>query len=165
MSDECMELQNIKYQTMLLNGNSKVISNNVSADGTTGIIDNFLEKEKAANVGKPWNKLCKSTKIKKLTAFITQYSQEQKLTKEEKTNLRFYLLRCLERKKLQRVKDIVYDSKVGIIKTIPGLLFDKNKRKFTLKRVDKKNTSLKGLAPKRKTRTKKIKSNIGIKKK
>ena len=28
--DECMELKNLKYQTMLLNGNSKVISNNVS---------------------------------------------------------------------------------------------------------------------------------------
>ena len=27
MSDVCVELQNIKYQTMLLNGNSTVVSN------------------------------------------------------------------------------------------------------------------------------------------
>ncbi len=33
MSEECMELQNIKYQTMLLNGNSKVTSNKVPTEG------------------------------------------------------------------------------------------------------------------------------------
>ena len=31
MSDVCMELQNIKYQTMLLNSNSKVTSNKVDS--------------------------------------------------------------------------------------------------------------------------------------
>ena len=29
MSEECMELQNIEYQTMLLNSNSKVTSNKI----------------------------------------------------------------------------------------------------------------------------------------
>ena len=158
-----MELQNIKYQTMLLNGNSKVTSNK----GNSINIDDFLEKEKAANKDKPWSKLGKSSKIKKLNTFIVQYSQEQKLTKEDKTELRIYLLRCMERKKLQRVKDITYDSKTGIIKAIPGLSFDKVKRKFTLKRTDRKNSSLKGLAPKRKckTRGKKDKIDINLKKK
>ena len=61
MSEECMELQNIKYQTMLLNGNSKVTSNKVDS----GNIDAFLEKEKEANKDKPWNKLGKNQKISK----------------------------------------------------------------------------------------------------
>ena len=42
MSNECIELENIKYQTMLLNGNSKITSNNAN----TGNIDLFLEKER-----------------------------------------------------------------------------------------------------------------------
>jgi len=158
MSEECMELQNIEYQTMLLNGKSKVTSN--KGDSTN--IDAFLEKEKAANKDKPWSKLGKHSKIKKLNAFIVQYSQEQKCNKEEKKDLRIYLLRCLERKKLQRVKDITYDRKTGIIKAIPGLSFDKIKRKFTLKKVDRKNSSLKGLAPKRRAKTRRKKNNIDI---
>jgi len=145
-----MELQNIKYQTMLLNGNSKVTSNKVDS----GNIDMFLEKERAVNQDKPWNKLGKNQKIQKITQYINKCTQEHKCTKEEKAELRLYLIKCLERKKLQRVKDVVYDSKAGIIKNIPGLSFDKIKRKFTLKKVDKKKSSLSKMAPKSKTKGK-----------
>lgn len=141
-----MELQNIKYQTMLLNGNSKVTSNKIP----TMNIDKFLEREKMANENKPWSKLGKNQKIEKLTDFIKIYIKEHKCNKEEIEILRDYLIKCLERKKLQRVKDVVYDTKNGVIKSIPGLIFDKTKRKFTLKKVDKKNSSLRSLAPKRK---------------
>jgi hypothetical protein len=171
MSEECMELQNIKYQTMLLNGNSKVTSNKVDS----GNIDAFLEKEKEANKGKPWNKLGKNQKISKINQYINKYTQENKCSKEEKSELKVYLVKCLERKKLQRVKDVVYDSNVGMIKNIPGLSFDKIKRKFTLKKVDKKKSSLSRMAPKSKsksktkskakTRVKKDKIDINLKKK
>ncbi len=43
-----------------------------------------------------------------------------------------------------------YDVKTGRIKAIPGLTYNKNKHKYTLRRVDKKKSTLKGLAPKRK---------------
>ena len=163
MSEECQELKNIKYQTMLLNGNSKVTSNKVDS----GNIDMFLEKERAVNLDKPWNKLGKNQKIQKITQYINKCTQEHKCTKEEKAELRLYLIKCLERKKLQRVKDVVYDSKNGIIKNIPGLSFDKNRRRFTLKKVDKKKSSLSRTAPKSKARTraKKDKIDINLKKK
>ena len=79
MADECMELQNIKYQTMLLNGNSKVTSNKIP----TMNIDKFLEREKIANENKPWSKLGKNQKIEKLTDFIKIYIKEHKCNKEE----------------------------------------------------------------------------------
>jgi hypothetical protein len=66
----------------------------------------------------------------------------------------------LDRKKLQRVKDVTYDVKTGRIKAIPGLTFNKNKHKFTLRRVDKKKSTLKGLAPKRKKDKIDIKENV-----
>ena len=163
MSEECQELKNIKYQTMLLNGNSKITSNNAN----TGNIDLFLEKERAVNKEKRWNKLGKKQKIEKIIQYINIYARENKCTKEEKNELKLYLIKSLERKKLQRVKDVVYDSENGIIKNIPGLSFDKNKRRFTLKKLGKKKSSLSRTAPKvkRKTRIKKEKIDIHLKKK
>jgi hypothetical protein len=47
----------------------------------------------------------------------------------------------------------------GKIKSIPGLLFNKNSNKYTLRRVDKKGSTLKALAPKNRKTTKKKKEN------
>ena len=155
MSEECQELKNIKYQTMLLNNNSKIISTKKNSEN----LDDFLQKEKAQNKSKPWSKLGKSTKIKKINEFVDKFSTEKKLNDNEKKQLASYLNTCLDRKKLQRVKDINYDVKFGRIKSIPGLTYNKNKQKFTLKRVDKKRSTLKGLAPKRKKDKIDIKDN------
>jgi hypothetical protein len=48
---------------------------------------------------------------------------------------------CLERKKLQKVKDVIYDRNSGNIKSIPSLFYTKNTKHFTLKNVEKKNSS------------------------
>ena len=146
MSDECQELKNIKYQTMLLNSNSKIVSTKKNSEN----LDDFLQKEKAQNKSKPWSKLGRSTKLKKLDAFVTQFAIEKEITETEKQQLHSYLNTSLDRKKLQRVKDVNYDVKTGRIKAIPGLTYNKNKHKYTLRRVDKKKSTLKGLAPKRK---------------
>jgi hypothetical protein len=153
MSDECVELKNIKYQTMLLNGNHKIDSNKQNSDN---LLD-FLQKESELNTKKPWNKLGKGTKIKKLNEYVEKYSIDHKFSQSKQDSLKEYLLKCLDRKKLQRVKDIVYDKNTGSIKNIPGLLFQKNK--FTIKRTDKKNNTLKGLAPMRKKKKIKVRKD------
>ena len=145
-----MELQNIEYQTMLLNSNSKVKSNKED----TSNIDGFLEKEKINNQNKPWSKLGKNQKIRKLTEYIQKFTKKYEFSKDELEKLREYLIRCIDRKKLQRVKDVIYDVKTGKIKSIPNLIFDKTKRKFTLKKTDKHKSSLRSLAPKNKTKSK-----------
>ena len=146
MSDECQELKNIKYQTMLLNSNSKIVSSKENTDN----IQDYLEKEKNRTKKKPWSKLGLSIKIQKLNQFVIDFGKENNLTEKDKLSLKKYLLTCLNRKKLQRVKDVSYDVKLGRIKAIPGLTLNKSKHKFTLRRVDKKKSTLKGLAPKRK---------------
>ena len=65
----------------------------------------------------------------------------------------------MERKKLQRVKDVQYDIEKQKIINIPGLLYHKDKNKFTLKNLDKNSSTLKSLAPKRRKHKKKIKKN------
>ena len=47
MGDECQELKNLKYQTMLLTGNDKIKEETKNIENDE--IDNFLEKEKNIN--------------------------------------------------------------------------------------------------------------------
>ena len=131
---------------MLLNHNSKIYETTPNTEN----IEVFLENEKASNKSKPWSKLSKAAKLKKIVDYVTEYSNEKKLTKTETSNLKEYLLKCLERKKLQRQKDVIYDIENNKIKSIPGLIYNKNSHNFTLKRQDKKKvSSLKCLAPKK----------------
>ena len=146
---------------MLLNSNSKVTSNKTDSSN----IDGFLEKEKKNNQNKPWSKLGKNQKIQKLIEYTTKYTENLNFTKEEVSNLYDYLIKCLDRKKLQRVKDVIYDVKIGKIKSIPSLIFDKGKRKFTLKKSDKLKSSLKSLSNIRKKTKGKTKGKIKTKSK
>ena len=60
-SDECIELKNIKYQTMLINNNTNSIkksSTNISN------LDNFLNQERQKQNVQPWNKLGDGSKLK-----------------------------------------------------------------------------------------------------
>ena len=155
MSDVCQELQNIKYQTMLLNHNSKVYEASPNVDN----IEFFLENEKEINKDKPWSKLSKAYKLKKITEYVITYTNEKKLTNEQSNELKKYLTDCLNRKKLQRQKDVVYDMETNKIKIINGLTYNKNRNKFTLKIKDKnKKSTLKSLPPKKnKTQHKNVK--------
>tara|TARA_Y100001936_G_scaffold246501_1_gene290553 strand:+ start:207 stop:716 length:510 start_codon:yes stop_codon:yes gene_type:complete len=155
MSEICQELQNIKYQTMLLNHNSKIYDTKPNIDN----IEAFLEKEKEANKKKPWSKLSKASKLKKISEYVIQYTDENKLNEEQSVELKKYLSQCLNRKKLQRQKDVVYDITTNKIKSINGLIYNKVKNKFTLKVKDKKTNTLKSLAPKNKTQNKNPKKN------
>lgn len=148
MSEECLELKNINYQTMLLKNNKTNISCNQLAVNSENI-DLFLSKEKEGGDKKTWSKLDKASKLKKLLAFSTKYIKKYKLTKNDEEKLKKYLLESLDRKKLQKIKDVEYDIETGSIKCIPNLIFEKEKKKFTLKR-EKKNSSL-GLPLPRKT--------------
>jgi len=105
MSEECQELKNIKYQTMLLNNNSKIVSTKANTDN----LDDFLQKEKDKNKNKPWSKLGRSMKLRKLTHFVTHFAIENKLSNPDKKRLHVYLNDSLDRKKLQRVKDVNYE--------------------------------------------------------
>ena len=78
--DECQELKNIKYKTMLLTGaplHETKSSNDISN------LDKFLEAEKINNNSEPWCKLNKTVKVKKLMEFVDSYGSENKLDGEE----------------------------------------------------------------------------------
>ena len=79
--------------------------------------------------------------MKKISEFVIEYSKEKEYTTEQASQLKSYLIDCLNRKKLQRQKDVVYDTETNKIKLINGLTYNKTKNKFTLKQKDKNKTS------------------------
>ena len=144
-NNECQELKNIKYKTMLLNGvpfNETISSNNISN------LDKFLENEKTTNKNEPWSKLNKTVKTKKMIDYVEIYKKQNNLNEEESNLMIIFLKDCLDRKKLIRVKDVIYDKENGNIKDIPAICYIKNIKHFTLKNIDKRISTLKSLAPK-----------------
>lgn len=154
--DECIELKNIKYKTMLLNGNP--LPETRSSNDLSNL-EKFLEGDKINNKNEPWCKLNKTIKTKKFIDFVEIYKKENNLDIDEVNLLTIFLKDCLDRKKLQKVKDVNYDKVNGLIKDIPSLHYIKSNKHFTLKNIDKRVSTLKSLPPKKTHGTIKNKHN------
>lgn len=145
-NEECVELKNIKYKTMLLSG--APIQETKSANDLSNL-EKFLEKEQNNNKNEPWCKLDKTIKTKKLIEYVKIYKEENDLDNEECELLITFFKDCLDRKKFQRVKDVIYDKTTGLIKEIPALSYTKTTKHFTLKNIDKRVTTQKSLPAKK----------------
>ena len=152
-SSECNELKTIKYKSMMANGIAWPEKMNAS-DLTN--LDKFLENEKNINAIEPWSKLDKTGKLKKLLAYAENYKTENSLSVEEYNKMVAFFKDCLDKKKLQRVKDVIYDKDTGLIKEIPALHFNKPTTHFTLKNLDKRVSTIRSLAPKKKGTAKNV---------
>jgi hypothetical protein len=85
-----------------------------------------------------------------LIEYVESYGGENKLDVEECSMLTTFLKDSLDKKKLSRVKDVIYDKITGAVKDIPALVYNKSNKHFTLKNMDNKRVStLKSLAPKK----------------
>lgn len=143
---DCQELKNIKYKTMLLNG--APLKETTESESVSNL-DKFLENEKICNINEPWCKLNKTVKMKKIIEYVEIYKEKNNADREECDLLLKFLKDCLDKKKLNRVKDVLYDKINGTIKDIPSLCFVKQNKHFTLKNTDKRISTLKSLAPKK----------------
>jgi hypothetical protein len=137
-------LKNINYKNMLLTGNYGMLKPDIV---TNPNIDDILENEKNANKSDPWNKLDKSAKIGKLKEYAIRHGKKENYTDDEITTLYQFLISALDQKKLMRAKDVVYDKVSGGITSIPCLIYHAGFKKFTLKRCEKRQSTLKSLAP------------------
>ena len=94
-NEECIELKNIKYKTMLLSGTP--IKETKSANNLSNL-EKFLENEQNNNKNDPWCKLDKTIKTKKLIEFVNIYKVENNLDNEEGELLILFFKDCLDRK-------------------------------------------------------------------
>lgn len=140
VKDNCHELNSIRYKTMLLQGE-------ITSDTKTILnIEELLEKETIMNKLEPWCKLDKTQKLVKLKDYCILLQKKHDLNQKEETELYNFLSNCLEKKQLNKVRDVLYDKENGVIKSIPQLQFNNSSRKFNLKRCDKHVSTVKSLS-------------------
>ena len=123
-------------------------------------LDDFLEKEKQLNVNIPWTKLDKTVKVNKINEYVDKYISDNKLTTTDSKNMRKYLKDLLDKRQLNRVKDVTYDKDKGMIVNIPSLCFNRSNKKFTMKRNEKRTSTSKCLAPKKPRKTRKNENKV-----
>jgi hypothetical protein len=149
--EEEVLLSPIKTKPTILNGvpvvSSKIYVNNIDN------LDKFLENERTCNENDSWSNLDKTAKIRKLNAFSLEYAKQHELNDAQTEELGKFLKDALDHKKIQRVKDVMYDKTTGLIKSIPALAFNKPTNHFTLRNVDKRVSTLKSLPPKKNVRS------------
>ena len=131
MEKQLNELKNPIYSNLFSNTNK----------GTSKMedIDKILNKEKNTQ-NLAWNKLDKASKLLKLTNFADKYCETENLSPKYKGDLKKYFSECLDRKKLQNNKEVIYNKEDGIIKNVPNLIHNKSTLRFTLKIPEKKIT-------------------------
>ena len=135
---ECTELKNIRYKTMLLNGNSTDIAPPVEYSEPTNIED-ILDREREREHKEPWNRLDKTAKVQKLLVYADVIASREKLSKQDKLSLRAQLIAYLDKKLLQRNKDVTYNKVEGLITDIPALEWTSSPKRFTLRRSCKQS--------------------------
>tara|TARA_B100001093_G_scaffold45402_1_gene38566 strand:- start:1450 stop:2007 length:558 start_codon:yes stop_codon:yes gene_type:complete len=156
-NNDCQELKNIAYKTMLLNGND--INPKHTNCKTELNISDFLEGELNANKKESWAKLDKTQRIIKLNKYAEDLKLKYKLSDIEFENLKKYFIKCLDRKLLIKSKEINYNKDSGNIINIPYLYFNEETRIFILKKDDKHVSTIKSLPQDKRGRSKTIKNN------
>ena len=96
----------------------------------------------------PWNKLEKTFKANKLNEYVLKVAEKHQLSTDTSAALKTILKEKLNRKQLQKTKEVIYDLVAGEITDIPCLLFSENS--FSFKQTDAASP-LTSLAPKNKT--------------
>lgn len=126
------------------------------------MLEKMLDTAEPESDNETWCKLNRSTKGLKFQKYIQVYSEINNLSEDEQQKLAVFLNDCLDRKKLCRMKDVVYDKNSGIIINIPSLTFHRLNSHFTLKNTDKRDSTLKSLRRPSIVRAKKIKDDISV---
>jgi hypothetical protein len=153
MGDDCPELKNIKYKSMLLSGPP----NPETKENMSSLADLMeKEKEKQQNTRLPWSKLDASTKLSKLYAFAEYFAKNSGLGGAELKSLKKTLKDGLDRKLLTKTGAVVYDRNKEIISNVLNLTHNRQTKTFVLKDPSKRATTSKSLAPKKPHKTRKV---------
>ena len=116
-------------------------------------LEDMLETEKQNNKLAAWNKLDKTSRVQKLHAFAEKYGREHGLPVKEIRNLKVFFTGALDKGRLNRAKDVVYDRESREVKSVPALHFNNEAKAFTLRNLEdaKRVSTLKCLTPNRRT--------------
>ena len=156
INDDCQELKNIEYKTLLLNETNlcpKLKTNNCSNTELETMISNDVELKK----NESWNKLDKTQKSLHINKYCLKLKSTYSLSEDEFNETLKYLNKSIERKFLNKAKDVIYNKENNEIINIPNFVFLNDTRKFYLKKDDKHVSTVKSLSEKKFKQQKTIK--------
>jgi hypothetical protein len=117
-------------------------------------LDEILSRENRNNKMEIWSKLDKTQKIMRLHNFADKYGEEHGFEAADVRGLKAFFVASLDKGKLQRVKDVIYDKEKREIQSIPALTVADGggsaelrsavgggERHFTLRNLDTKRVS------------------------
>jgi hypothetical protein len=137
---DCKEYNSLKYKTMIMTGTNI----EPTLDTNEEKINMFLSMDMEKNKKGVWSKLSKTEKVKKIKNYIkTTLFKEHNLTDTEIVNATKFFSLWMDRKKLSKNNELIYNQDVGLIESIEGLTFSAETRKFTIncdKPLPKKKT-------------------------
>jgi hypothetical protein len=129
-SNECKEYNSLKYRTLISTGNSiDVPSSIITEEG----LDSFLNLDIENNKKGVWSKLSKTEKYKRIKEYVeTKLTTTHQLDEPEQLAAIKFFSVLLDRKKLSKNNELVYNKDNGCIEQISGLVFNSTSRKFLI---------------------------------
>lgn len=147
MNKSGQDIKNMMYKTKYMKEDLQSVSETLEAKikKNNDNLDLFLEKDRDKIKKETWTRLDKTIKIQKIDEYVDSIVEKNNLSCDEVNSLKYYLSGSIERKRLLSVKEVLYDKNTGKIKSIPCLSFNTSTRTFTLKRCEKRVSTLKSL--------------------
>ena len=129
---DCKEYNSLKYKTMIMTGTNI----EPTLDSNEEKINMFLSMDMEKNKKGVWSKLSKTEKVKKIKNYIKNVlAKEHDLTEAELLYANKFFSLWMDRKKLSKNNELIYNQDVGLIEGIEGLSFNVETRKFTINSV------------------------------
>ena len=126
---DCKEYNSLKYKTMIMTGTNI----EPTMDTNEEKINMFLSMDMEKNKKGVWSKLSKTEKVKKIKHYIKNVlAKEHDLTETELLNANKFFSLWMDRKKLSKNNELIYNQEGGLIEGIEGLTFNVETRKFTI---------------------------------
>jgi|UniRef100_A0A6C0D1S2 hypothetical protein len=126
---DCKEYNSLKYKTMIMTGTNI----EPTMDTNEEKINMFLSMDMEKNKKGVWSKLSKTEKVKKIKNYIkTTLLKEHNLTEGEIITANKFFSLLMDRKKLSKNNELMYNQENGLIESIEGLTFNTETRKFTI---------------------------------
>ena len=142
-TEECHDLSNLKYKTLLANGKKNAFPSHKKVDASK--IEAILEQEMNTEKKVSWSRLDRIEKIQKLVEYAEEYCKENKMDDKDLQTMKTYLTAAVNRNRLHKVREVKYNKETGRVESVPQLQYNKLTRKFTLKRSDKRVSTLSSL--------------------
>lgn len=118
--------------------NNNNANNRPRSDGTQyctdlDAVDKIMSEMNDGNAPKSWNKIDKTTKLKALTKYADICKTEKGITDAMYNSMLVFFVDSLDKKKLSRVKDVVFDKETCTVTDIPTMIFNTSTSAYTIK--------------------------------